>query len=168
MWWRSKGIISIYTHIHVYAPHNVCREIATSMQGNGNDQLFYRGLYVLANELWRAEANWLAGMQELNYFGADVGCEWRIIPAHKLIYILLPVVNNILSGLLTRLLVPRPRRDRDCSRHNPRRDRDETFVIRGETEMRPRRLYKRPRRDVCFIASSITWDHARCMCSNAL
>ena len=25
--------------------------------------------------------------------------------------------------------------------------RDETFVIRGETETRPRRLYKRPRRD---------------------
>ena len=36
--------------------------------------------------------------------------------------------------------------------------RDETFVILGETETRPRRLYKRPRRDrdVCFIASSIT------------
>ena len=50
-------------------------------------------------------------------------------------------------GLLTRLLVPRPRRDRDYSRHNPRRDRDETFVIRSETETRPRRLYKRPRRD---------------------
>ena len=44
--------------------------------------------------------------------------------------------------------MPRPRRDRDYnSRHNPRRDRDETFVIRGETETRPRRLYKRPRRD---------------------
>ena len=63
-----------------------------------------------------------------------------------------------IAGLLTRLLVPRPRRDRDYSRHNPRRDRDysrhnprrdrdETFVIRGETETRPRRLYKRPRRD---------------------
>ena len=26
-------------------------------------------------------------------------------------------------------------------------DRDETFVIRGETEARPRRLYKQPRRD---------------------
>ena len=41
-----------------------------------------------------------------------------------------------IAGLLTRLLVPRPRRDRDCSRHNSRRDRDEMFVIRGETETR--------------------------------
>ena len=55
--------------------------------------------------------------------------------------------DHCISGLLTRLLAPRPRRDRDYSRHNPRRDRDETFVIRGETETRPRRLYKWPRRD---------------------
>ena len=25
--------------IHVYAPQDVCREITTSMQGNGSDQL---------------------------------------------------------------------------------------------------------------------------------
>ena len=56
-------------------------------------------------------------------------------------------LSAIKAGLLIRLLVPRPRRDRDYSRHNPRRDRDETFVIRGETETRPRRLYKRPRQD---------------------
>ena len=56
MWKRSKGIISFYTHIHVYAPQDVCREITTSMQGNGSDQLLYRGLYVSANELRRAEA----------------------------------------------------------------------------------------------------------------
>ena len=42
-----------------------------STPGNDSDQLLYEGLYVLA----RAEANWLAGMQELNFFGADVGCE---------------------------------------------------------------------------------------------
>ena len=57
------------------------------------------------------------------------------------------LLNALFKGLLTRLLVPRPRRDQDYSRYNPRRDRDETFVIRGETETRPRRLYKRPRRD---------------------
>ena len=48
---ESKGTISIYTHIHVYAPQDVCREITTSMQGNGSDQLLYTGLYVSANEL---------------------------------------------------------------------------------------------------------------------
>lgn len=41
------------------------------MLGNGSDQL-HGGLYILANELWIAEDNWLAGMQELNYFGADI------------------------------------------------------------------------------------------------
>ena len=71
MWWRSKGTISICTHIHVYAPQDVCREITMSTPGNDSDQLLYEGLYVLA----RAEANWLAGMQDLNFFGADVGCE---------------------------------------------------------------------------------------------
>ena len=40
------------------------------------------------------------------------------------------------AGLLTRLLVLSPRRDRDYSRHNPRRSLYEA-----------RRLYKRPRRD---------------------
>ena len=38
-WWRSKGTISIDTHIHVYAPQDACREITMSTQGNGNDQL---------------------------------------------------------------------------------------------------------------------------------
>ena len=50
-WWRSKGTISIYTHIHVYAPQDVCREITTSTQGNGSDQLLYGCLYEAANEL---------------------------------------------------------------------------------------------------------------------
>ena len=70
--------------------------------------------------------------------------------------------------MLTRLLAPRPRRDRDYSRHNPRRDRDETLVIRGETETRPRRdrdVYINGRDETetrrlfyCLNASSITWD----------
>ena len=66
------------------------REITTSTQGNGSDQLLHGGLYVSANELSRAEGNWLAGMQELKYFGADVECEGKAIPAYKPIYILLP------------------------------------------------------------------------------
>ena len=39
-----------------------------------------------------------------------------------------------ISGLLTRLLVPRPRRGRDYSRHNPRRDVRYTRRDRDETE----------------------------------
>ena len=45
-WLRSKGTKSIYTHIHVYAPQDVCREITTSTQGNGSDQLLNGGLYI--------------------------------------------------------------------------------------------------------------------------
>ena len=63
--------IRTYTYMHL----RMCRKIATSTQGNGSDQLLYRGLYVSANELRRAEDNRLAGMQELNYFNADVGCD---------------------------------------------------------------------------------------------
>ena len=74
--------ISIYMHIHVYAPQDVSREITTSTQGNGSDQLLFWGLYVSANDLRRAEANWLAGLQELGYFDADVWCEWKTIPAY--------------------------------------------------------------------------------------
>ena len=33
--------ISIYMHIHVYAPQDVSREITTSTQGNGSDQLLF-------------------------------------------------------------------------------------------------------------------------------
>ena len=51
MWWRSKGTISIYTHIHVYAPQDVRQVITTSTQGNGSDQLLNGGLHVSANEL---------------------------------------------------------------------------------------------------------------------
>ena len=40
-----------------------------------------------------------------------------------------------MTGLLTRLLVPRPRRDRDYSRHNPKRDETRRFLY----EARPRR-----------------------------
>ena len=106
------------------------------------------------------------------------------------VYIISHSACMYISGLLTRLLVPKPRRDRDCSRHNPRRDvrhtrrdRDETKAFIYSAETRPRRLYIRPkqdrdvyiygrnetetRRDVCLIASSFTWDYARCMCSNA-
>ena len=57
---RSKSAISIYTHIHIYAPQDVCRKITTSTQGSGSDQLLYRSLYLSTNELLRAEANWLA------------------------------------------------------------------------------------------------------------
>ena len=38
--------------------------------------------------------NWLAGMQELIYFSADVWCEWKILPAYKPIYILLPACGK--------------------------------------------------------------------------
>ena len=53
-----------------------------------------------------------------------------------------------ISGLLTRLLVPRPRRDRDYSRHNPRRDRDVHYTrrdrdvyINSRDETETRRLF---------------------------
>ena len=32
--------IAIYTHIHVYAPQDVCRKITTPTQGNGSDRCY--------------------------------------------------------------------------------------------------------------------------------
>ena len=40
-WWRSKDTISMYTQKRVNAPQDVCREITTSTQDNGSDQLLY-------------------------------------------------------------------------------------------------------------------------------
>ena len=51
------------------------REITTSAQGNGSDQLLYISLHKSANKPRRADNNWLADLQELKYFGADIECE---------------------------------------------------------------------------------------------
>ena len=74
---RGGGAKALYssTRTYTYMHLMMCREITKSTQGNGSDQLLYRGLYVSANKLRRAEADRFAGMQELNYFGADAGGE---------------------------------------------------------------------------------------------
>ena len=80
------------------------------------------------------------------------------------VYVCMYVCTRVADETLSAETETRPRLTRDETETRrslyearPRRDRD--VYINGRDETETRRL---------FIASSITWDHTRCMCSNAL
>ena len=47
---EHRHYIHLYAYTRVFAPQDVGREVTTSTQGNGSDQLLYGGLYVSTNE----------------------------------------------------------------------------------------------------------------------
>ena len=102
---RTKALcIHLYVYTHIYTPQNVYREITTSTQGNGSDQLLYRGLYSSTYQQTNYEEPRITGSQACwNSIlrCSDIECERKTIPAFKPIYILcllLPIACYILCA----------------------------------------------------------------------
>ena len=95
--------LSIRTYTYMHLSWDVCREITTSTQGNGSDQLLYRGLYVSAKELWRAEAiTDSQACRNSTTLVLTLDASERLYQSISLFtYCYLHVVNNILYITLT-------------------------------------------------------------------
>ena len=76
--------------MHVYAPQDVCREITTSTQGNGSNQLLYGGLYVYQQTNYEEQR--LTDSQACRNLATSLPMldANERLPAYKPIYILYP------------------------------------------------------------------------------